>query len=212
MLAVIDTPELDQQITQARADLSAAVAAQKLSAVTAARWRRPACARTRWRARTWTSRTPIWPPRPRRSNPRRPIWIGCWPTKQFAHIAAPFDGVVTARNLPISGPWSALVQRQSAVHGLGHPCPAAVCGCAPVLQRPDRAGHDRLPDRAGISGPDFPARLSSSSGAISSQSSTMLVQFEARQQRRSAEAGRMCAKSVWACPAMRTCCACPPAR
>jgi multidrug efflux pump subunit AcrA (membrane-fusion protein) len=38
LLANIDTPELDQQIDQARADLSAAQAAQKLSAITAKRW------------------------------------------------------------------------------------------------------------------------------------------------------------------------------
>ena len=38
LLATIDTPELDQQITQARADLGAAQAAQKLSAITAQRW------------------------------------------------------------------------------------------------------------------------------------------------------------------------------
>src|ERR1700728_1859988 len=38
LLANIDTPELDQQIDQARADLSAAQAAQKWSAITAKRW------------------------------------------------------------------------------------------------------------------------------------------------------------------------------
>src|SRR6202034_1127509 len=38
VLALIDTPELDQQIDQARADLGAAQSTQKLSAVTAERW------------------------------------------------------------------------------------------------------------------------------------------------------------------------------
>jgi len=38
VLASIDTPELDQQISQARADLGATVSAQKLSATTAQRW------------------------------------------------------------------------------------------------------------------------------------------------------------------------------
>src|SRR6202034_4447889 len=38
LLAIIDTPELDQQISQARADLGAAAAAVKLSGTTAQRW------------------------------------------------------------------------------------------------------------------------------------------------------------------------------
>jgi multidrug efflux pump subunit AcrA (membrane-fusion protein) len=38
LLATIDTPELDQQISQARADVGAAIAAQRLSGTTAQRW------------------------------------------------------------------------------------------------------------------------------------------------------------------------------
>src|ERR1700749_3801903 len=38
LLALIDTPELDQQIAQARADLGAGQSAQNLSAITAERW------------------------------------------------------------------------------------------------------------------------------------------------------------------------------
>jgi multidrug efflux pump subunit AcrA (membrane-fusion protein) len=38
LLATIDTPDLDQQIDQARANLNSSVAAQKLAMVTASRW------------------------------------------------------------------------------------------------------------------------------------------------------------------------------
>jgi RND family efflux transporter MFP subunit len=40
VLALIDTPDLDQQLAQARADLSTAQANEKLSTVTAERWQR----------------------------------------------------------------------------------------------------------------------------------------------------------------------------
>ena len=39
LLATIDTPDLDQQIANARANLNVAVASQKLALVTAQRWR-----------------------------------------------------------------------------------------------------------------------------------------------------------------------------
>jgi len=100
ILAVIDTPELDQQITQARADLSAAVAAQKLSAVTASRWRdllrQDAVARQDVDVKEADLAAKSEALKSAQANLDRLL-----ATKQFAQIVAPFDGVVTARNTDV---------------------------------------------------------------------------------------------------------------
>ena len=76
VLADIDTPELDQQLAQAKADLATAVANQKLAADHRRR-AGPACwPRTRSRSRRPTRRPATSPPRPRWSTPRRPTSTG----------------------------------------------------------------------------------------------------------------------------------------
>ena len=178
VLAVIDTPELDQQITQARADLSAAAAAQKLSAVTAARWRdllrQDAVARQDVDVKEADLAAKNEALKSAQANLDRLL-----ATKQFARITAPFDGVVTARNLDVG----TLVGSSSS----GNPLftVSDIHALRLYVNVPQSYSADIEPGMS-ISltvpeypGRHFPARLSSASGAISSQSSTMLVQFEA---------------------------------
>ena len=178
VLAVIDTPELDQQITQARADLSAAVAAQKLSAVTAARWhdllRQDAVAQQDVDIKDADLAAKNEALKSAQANLDRLL-----ATKKFAQITAPFDGVVTARNLDIG----ALVGSSSTgnplftvsdTHSLRLYVNVPQSYTAEIV--PGMAVSLTVPEYPGRA---FPARLSSTSGAISSQSSTMLVQFEA---------------------------------
>jgi RND family efflux transporter MFP subunit len=178
VLAVIDTPELDQQIAQAKADVSAAGAAQKLSAVTASRWRallqQDAVARQDVDVKEADLAAKNEALKSAQANLDRLL-----ATKQFARITAPFDGVVTARNLDVG----TLVGGSSSgnplftvsdVHALRLYVNVPQSYSADIV--PGMTVSLTVPEYPGRS---FPARLSSSSGAISSQSSTMLVQFEA---------------------------------
>jgi RND family efflux transporter MFP subunit len=100
VLALIDTPDLDQQLAQARADLQTALANEKLSTVTADRWQTLA---TRnivsqqakdekvgdLQAKTATTQAA-------QANVARLESL-----QAFNQIVAPFDGVITSRGIDI---------------------------------------------------------------------------------------------------------------
>jgi hypothetical protein len=71
-LAIIDTPELDEELSQARADLASARANEALASLTAKRWH--ALLATNRRMKRPAVRWPRGPPWP----PSRRMWIGCW--------------------------------------------------------------------------------------------------------------------------------------
>ncbi len=77
VLADIDTPELDQQIEQAKADLQNAQAAQQLSKITNDRWQHlltiGAVAKQDADNKAADLRS-----KPRPKFPRKPIWTGWW--------------------------------------------------------------------------------------------------------------------------------------
>jgi hypothetical protein len=70
VLAVVDTPNLDQQLLQAKANLASAMANEQLAASTC--WRR-----MRSVSRTQMRRTPIWPPGWHRWMRRAPMCTDC---------------------------------------------------------------------------------------------------------------------------------------
>jgi len=100
LLAEIDSPEVDQQYSQAQADLGTAHANTQLAVSTNERWK-GSSPRTRSRNRTPIRRPPM---RQRSRPPRHPLQ----PTSRrlrdlesFKRVVAPFDGVVTQRNTDI---------------------------------------------------------------------------------------------------------------
>ena len=99
-LADIDTPDLDQQLTQARADLSVARANAKLAQISAERWQSlagtDAVARQDVDQRTFTLHANIAQVKAAQANVDRLV-----AEEGFKHLAAPFDGVVTARETDI---------------------------------------------------------------------------------------------------------------
>ena len=101
LLAEIETPDLDQQLLQAKAEPRHGAGERR------ARRRRPPSAGSRcWRpvrcrSRTSTRRTATSPPSRRSSRLRRPTSIALQALKGFTRIVAPFDGVVTARNTDV---------------------------------------------------------------------------------------------------------------
>ncbi len=179
VLATLDTPELDQQVAQARADLASAQATQRLSQTTAKRWSDLLSSdavskqESEEKQGDLAARTAL--VRASQANLDRLLAL-----KAFAKIAAPFDGVVTARNANIGD----LV---NAGAGGGQPLftvsdvhkirvyvrvPQSFSsqmrdGMAALLHLPE------YPNRT------FPATLVRTSGAINDQSGTLLAELSA---------------------------------
>jgi RND family efflux transporter MFP subunit len=180
VLAAIDTPELDQQIAQARADLGNAQAAQKLSALTAQRWQNllplDAVSKQDAEEKQEDLESKSSAVRSAQANLDRLNAL-----KGFAKIVAPFDGVVTKRTIDIgalvnagspSSPSEPLFT-VSDIHVLRlyvnvpqDYSAEIVPGMSVTLSVPEYPGRK------------FPAHLDSTSNSISAQS-TLLVEFEA---------------------------------
>jgi RND family efflux transporter MFP subunit len=100
VLAEIDTPDLDQQLMQARADLSVAQANAKLAQITAERWQSlastDAVARQDVDQRTFTWNANVAQVKAAQANVDRLI-----AEEAFKRLVAPFDGIVTARETDI---------------------------------------------------------------------------------------------------------------
>ena len=100
LLAEVDTPDLDQQLLQARADLATARANQALSDSTAARWKnllsKDAVSQQEYdeKAGDLAAKTSV--VKASEANVQRLV-----ATAAFKRIVAPFDGVVTSRSTDI---------------------------------------------------------------------------------------------------------------
>jgi RND family efflux transporter MFP subunit len=100
VLAEIDTPDLDQQLTQARADLNVAEANAKLAQIGAERWQSlagtDAVAKQDVDQRTFTWNANIAQVKAAQANVDRLV-----AEEGFKRLIAPFDGIVTARETDI---------------------------------------------------------------------------------------------------------------
>jgi RND family efflux transporter MFP subunit len=100
VLAEIDTPDLDQQLSQARADLNVAKANAKLAQISAERWQSlagtDAVAQQDVDQRTFTLNANIAQVKAAEAIVERLI-----AEESFKRLVAPFDGVVTARETDI---------------------------------------------------------------------------------------------------------------
>ncbi len=100
VLAVIDTPDLDQQLMQARAALSVAQANAKLAQITAERWQSlagtDAVAKQDVDQRTFTWNANVAQVKAAQANVDQLV-----AEEGFKRLTAPFDGIVTARETDI---------------------------------------------------------------------------------------------------------------
>jgi RND family efflux transporter MFP subunit len=100
LLAEIDTPDLDQQLMQARAALSVAEANAKLAQITAERWQSlantDAVAKQDVDQRTFTWNANIAQVKAAQANVKQLV-----AEEGFKRLVAPFDGIVTARDTDI---------------------------------------------------------------------------------------------------------------
>jgi RND family efflux transporter MFP subunit len=177
LLGEIDTPELDQQLVQARADLASAKANAQLAGITAKRWQAmvgsDSVAQQDVDQRTSDYAAKVALMNAAQANVDRLV-----ATKAFGRLVAPFDGVVTARDTDVgalinagggTGPEMFVV---SDIHQLRvyvqvpqSYAPSIRPGSSAVLVVPE------YPQR------EFHAKVVATSNAVNADSGTTLVQL-----------------------------------
>jgi RND family efflux transporter MFP subunit len=178
-LATIDTPELDQQIAQARADVATAQANRQLAATTAARWTRlltqDAVSRQESDEKTGDLAAKTAQVAAAQANLSRLLAL-----KGFSRIVAPFDGVVTARKTDIG----ALVNAGAAASPNSELFDVAKIDKLRLYVRVPQvnSGEIRPGVRVTLTVPEapgrrFPAVLDTTANAISDNSGTLLTEL-----------------------------------
>ncbi len=181
LLAEIDTPEIDQQVIQAEADLQTAEANNDLAQLTATRWRSLLATNTVSRQdadnKIGDAAAKQAALASARANLHRLREL-----EGFKRIVAPFDGVITARNLDVGDLIDAGTGSGKA-RELFHM--AAIRRLRVYVQVPENYAQDmRVGSVARLQvrehpGQSFDARLVSTANAIDPASHTLLVQLEA---------------------------------
>jgi len=177
LLAEIETPEVDQQLRQAQADLAQAEANQKIASVTAERWRdlRQSDSVSKQEADEKISQAEAGDAQLQaaRANLQRLRDLA-----SFQRIVAPFDGVVTARNTDVgqlinagsgTGPELFRVADTSRLRLY-----VRVPQTYAALMQPNLMAEVEFPDRPGMR---YSATLANTSGAIDTTSRTLLAQL-----------------------------------
>jgi RND family efflux transporter MFP subunit len=100
LLADIDSPDLDQQLVQAKADLATAVANQNLSRITADRWA-GLVAQDAVSKQDWDNKQGDLEAKKALTNAAGAAVKRLEALESFKRLVAPFDGLVTARNADI---------------------------------------------------------------------------------------------------------------
>ena len=179
MLAVIDTPELDQRISEAESELTKAKANSALAKVTAERWNslRSSAAVSQQAAdekQSDANATSAAEVDAAQANVDRLKAL-----KAFANIVAPFDGVVTARNIDVGSLVKAdCSQRHGAVHRRRYPSDARSTSMSPQSYAADMK--DGM--KATLNLPEYPNRkfdatIETTSHGIDQKSRSLLVEL-----------------------------------
>ena len=175
-LAVIDSPEIDQELRQARANLEVAKANRELARVTADRWKSLE-ASTPSPSRTWISR--VADCARARPTPRPPgmAMQRLEEMQQFETVTAPFDGVISVRNIDVG----ALISAGSGpeLFHISQSGTLRVYVNVPQAYVPDmKVGLpvDVLVDE--FPGENFPGKIVRYAGALDAASRTLLVEVQ----------------------------------
>ncbi len=178
LLAEIDTPDLDQQLLQARADLATAKANQVLSQSTEARWKnllaKDAVSQQEYdeKAGDLAAKTSV-------VNAQEANVSRLLATSAFKRIVAPFDGVVTTRTTDIGMLVTAGSAADQPLFTVSQVDRLRVYVQAPqsyVAQiHPGMVAKLTVPERPTES---FTATVVADAQAISSQTGTLLIQMQ----------------------------------
>lgn len=177
-LAEIDTPELDQQLAQAKAHLAAAVADKKFAQTTAARWThllgRDAVSHQEADEKTAELDAKTTGVQAAKADVDRLIAL-----ESFKRIAAPFSGMVTARTTDIGALITAGNANDSGLFTVADVSRLRIYVHVPqsysAMVVPGVVGHICVPEYPGRT---FDAKLVSTSGAVGAQSGSVLVELQ----------------------------------
>ncbi|OOG51358.1 efflux RND transporter periplasmic adaptor subunit [Rhodanobacter sp. C01] len=177
LLAEIDTPDLDQQLLQARADLASAKANEALAATTAKRWQAMLDSDSVSKQDV-DQRTGDYDAKRALANAAQANVDRIEAMKGYARIVAPFDGVVTARNTDVGALINAGSSSGQALFVVSDVsklrvyvqvpqnfAPSVVHGVSATLGVPEYPGHT------------FAARFDASAQAVNASSGSTLVQL-----------------------------------
>ncbi len=177
LLAEIETPDLDQQLLQARADLASAKANASLAGSTAKRWQSLVAADAVSRQEA-DEKAGDFVTKQSLVNASQANLDRFLAMKTFARIVAPFDGIVTSRSTDVgalinagsgAGPELFVVSDTKKLRVyVGVPQ-----NYAAVIKRGAKA-RLTVPEHPGVS---YPAMVESSAQAVSAASGSMLVQL-----------------------------------
>lgn len=178
-LAILDAPEVDQQLAQAQADYQTALANERLAATTSRRWS-SMLAQDAVSRQEADEKAGDLAARKALSNAALANVKRLQALQGFTRLSAPFSGVVTSRSAQIG---ALVVAGNAAAQPLftvsdTHRMRIYVRvpqGYSAAI-RPGMAATLTLPEYPGRS---FDARLTSSSGAVDAQSGAVLVQLQA---------------------------------
>jgi RND family efflux transporter MFP subunit len=180
LLAEIETPELDQQLRQAQADLATAVAKARLAETTTKRWQNM-LASTSVSKQEADEKSGDFDAKKAAVGAERANVDRLQALQSFKRIVAPFDGTVTARKTDIgalinagSGSGGAELFRVADTHKLR--VYVQVPQTYASLIQTGMQAQLRLPEQPGR---NFPATVVNTADAISESSRTLLVQLEA---------------------------------
>jgi RND family efflux transporter MFP subunit len=179
LLAVIDTPELDQQLEQAKQDLASAEANANLAVLTARRWKGLLSSQAVSRQTSDEKEGDAMAKRALVAAARANV-DRLQAMEDFRRITAPFNGVVTARNTDIG----ALINAGST-SGVELFKVADIHQMRVYVRVPQAFSgelHPGLTARLRLAqypGETFTARLATTSNAISKESRTVLVELMA---------------------------------
>ena len=178
VLASIDTPDLDQQLDQAKADLATADANERLAASLPSALPRSSGGKS-CRSRRWTRRPPMRPRRKpshsARANVRRLEAL-----ESFKSIVAPFDGIVTQRNTDVGALINAGSTAGQELFEVSDLHRVRI-----YVQVPQAFSADLRPGlKATFEMPQYPGRkfdatLVTTSNAVNAMSRSMLVELQA---------------------------------
>lgn len=178
LLADIDTPELDQQLAQAEANLATAVSNQTLARTTAARWTsllaHDAVSRQESEERTADLDAKTSLVNAAQADVRRLRAL-----EAFKRITAPFDGVVTGRTTDIGALIAAGAPNDAGLFTVADDHRLRIYVKAPQSYSAlfHAGGHATLtvPEYPGRT---FSAAVTADTGAVSDQSGTMTVELQ----------------------------------
>ncbi|GAB7525174.1 efflux RND transporter periplasmic adaptor subunit [Paraburkholderia sp. 2C] len=177
LLGVIDTPDLDQQLDQARADLRKSMATEKLAAVTAQRWTQMLSQDSVSRQETDEKTSDLAAQQAtvaaEQANVNRLEAL-----ESFKRIVAPFDGVVTARETDVGALIDAGGGNQPQLFTVSDAKQLRLYVSVPQSEaaavRPGMQATLSVPERPGMT---FNATLVDTDDAIAPSSGTLLVQL-----------------------------------